>query len=113
MADSEDSYQAYVIAIKVAIEFCLNINATDFLFSEIIQVFKQHGLWLKFIQNLEPFIMSGHFKNELIPEKILAEFLDYYEKKDLSDKRNLERIVQQLELKQYSVDMIARLEIMC
>ena len=57
--------------------------------------------------------MSGHFKNELIPEKILAEFLDYYEKKDLSDKRNLERIVQQLELKQYSVDMIARLEIMC
>ena len=46
---SEDSYQAYVIAIKVAIEFCLNISATDFLFSEIIAVFKNHGLWLKFI----------------------------------------------------------------
>jgi hypothetical protein len=36
---STETYQADSIAIKVAIEFCLSISATFFLFTEIYQIF--------------------------------------------------------------------------
>ena len=51
---------------------------------------------LKFIQNLEPFIISGQFKKETIPENILNEFLEFWGTKDENhtNKKNLERIVQ-------------------
>jgi len=35
----------------------------------------------KLIVNLEPFIISGQFKKEVIPEDVLREFLDFFEKK--------------------------------
>lgn len=35
----QDKIQADSIAIKVAIEFCLNINSTDFLFNDIVDLF--------------------------------------------------------------------------
>ena len=59
--------------------------------------------------------MSGLFKNEFIPENILMEFIDCYEAKDgdVLRQRNLERIVQQLDLNLYSDDMKAKLEILC
>ena len=68
-------YEADSIAIKVAIEFCLNINSVKFLFDRILALFDQNGMRNKFIKNLEPFIMSGQFRNEFIPEDILKEFL--------------------------------------
>ena len=68
---STDTYQADSIAIKVAIEFCLSISATFFLFTEIYQIFVDQTLEHKFIQNLEPFLLSGQFKKEIIPESIV------------------------------------------
>jgi hypothetical protein len=44
------------------------------------------------MQNLEPFILSGQFKKEIIPEPIVTKLVAYYE-----DKRNfkvLEKIIQ-------------------
>jgi hypothetical protein len=51
-----------LIAIKSAIEFCLAINSTTLLFTEVYQLFAQSGLEQKFMANLEPFILSGSFK---------------------------------------------------
>lgn len=59
VVDGSTDYQADAIAIKVAIEFCLNIGATDFLFTEIFALFESKGLRPKLISNLEPFIISG------------------------------------------------------
>ena len=64
----------------MAIEFCLNIGATDFLFTDILDMFKKNGFRGKLIENLEPFIISGAFKNEYIPEDILKQFLEHYQK---------------------------------
>jgi hypothetical protein len=47
------------IAIKVAIDFCLNIGITNFLFTDIYDMFIQCNMKEKFVQNLEPFIISG------------------------------------------------------
>lgn len=46
---STETYQADSIAIKVAIEFCLSISATFFLFTEIYQIFVDQSLEHKFI----------------------------------------------------------------
>lgn len=75
-----ENYQADSIVIKVAIEFCLTINATFFLFSEIYSAFYEQGLEGKFMQNLEPFILSGQFKKEIIPENIIQKLIQFYEK---------------------------------
>ena len=72
IAKNTDTIQADSIAIKVAIEFCLSINAIFFLFSEIFQVFLDSNLDSKFITNLEPFILYGQFKKEIIPENIIT-----------------------------------------
>ena len=81
MSKDEEAYQPESIAIKVAIEFCLNIGTISFLFQDMMNIFDQYGLRNKFIFNLEPFIISGLFKKEYIPEDILREFLLFYETK--------------------------------
>jgi len=66
-------------------------------------------------ENLEPFIISGQFKKELIPESIMTEFLDSFEKEEMihSKQKSLERVICQLDLRNYSVDLRARLEVLC
>ena len=66
MSDSTD-----VIAIKLAIQFCVSIRATNFLFSEVFNFFKQHNLHEKFLHLLEPSILAGRFREEIIPNTIL------------------------------------------
>lgn len=65
-------------AIKISIEFCHVINAFDYLFSVIFYEFEKEGYEYKFIENLEPFILSGYFKDELIPNNVLKKICDYY-----------------------------------
>ena len=112
---SQGDFQTDAIAIKVAIEFCLNIGSIKFLFNDMLLLFEHNNLRKKFIENLEPFIISGQFRKEVIPEEILDEILTIYENKGeaLHQLKNLERIVQQLELKKYGDLMRARLEILC
>jgi len=84
----------------VAIEFCLNINATFFLFTEIFQIFVDNGLESKFIQNLEPFIISGQFRKEVIPESIVRKLIKFYE--DKGKLKVLEKVIMQLDFSDYS-----------
>jgi len=82
-------------AINAAIEFCLSLSATDFLFTEIFDLLDQLKLRQKFIKNLEPFLISGLFRREVIPESVLEEFLRYFQQKpDMhNEQRNFEKIV--------------------
>lgn len=45
----------------------------------MFDLFNLNEMRVKFFQNLEPFIISGQFKKEIIPEKIFSEFLDNFE----------------------------------
>lgn len=65
-------------AIRVAIEFWRVINSFDYLFSVIFYEFEKEGYESKFIENLEPFILGGYFKDELIPNNVLRKICDYY-----------------------------------
>jgi len=99
--------------MKVAIEFCLQINATYFLFTEILQLFQERQLEQKFLACLEPFILAGQFKKEQLPESVLHTLVGHYQ-----DKKNfkvLEKIIQQLDFSNYSMltDLIVTCEVNC
>ena len=55
----QDHYSADVIVVKVATEFCLSIQAVQFLFTDIFDLFRENNMQIKFIQSLEAFILSG------------------------------------------------------
>ncbi len=95
-----DAYQADSIAIKVAIEFCLNINAIQYLFTDIYQIFVENRLEMKFILNLEPFILSGQFRKESLPEHIIKKMIQYYENKESF--KTLEKLIMNLDFKDYT-----------
>lgn len=64
--------------IKVAIESCLNIKDTNFLFTQVYRRFVKYGLEQKFIMLLEPFIRSGRFRYEPLPNAVLDRIFEAY-----------------------------------
>lgn len=64
--------------LRVAVEFCIRINAIDHLFGELFLMFAEAGMEQKFFENLEPFILSGKFKQTKIPKKILVRLIGFY-----------------------------------
>ena len=97
---NHEHYSADAIVVKVAIEFCLNIQAVGFLFSDIYHMFKENNMAMKFVQNLEPFILNGQFRNQPIPEAIIRMIIKYYE--DQKKLKLLEKIIQQLDFGKYT-----------
>lgn len=87
----QKNYSIEDIAIKVSIEFCLNINETGFLFNEIYEFFRENGLRENFINLLCPPIVAGQFRKEYIPEEILEKLIVYLEAK--SNYKLLEKII--------------------
>ncbi|MFO0116295.1 MAG: hypothetical protein ACK521_01275 [bacterium] len=85
------SYSIEDIAIKVSIEFCLNINETSFLFTEIYEFFRENGLRENFINLLCPPIVAGQFRKEYIPESIMEKLIVYLEAK--GNYKLLEKII--------------------
>jgi len=75
----EDNFSIDKIAIKVSIEFCLQISEVEFLFTEIYRFFVEKDLEDKFISHLCPPIIAGQFRNEFIPEHILQKLVRMYE----------------------------------
>lgn len=88
-------YSPEQIAINVAIEFCLTINATDFLFNDIYILFMHANLRKMFIKNLEPFLMSGKFRDHKISEDILNQLIAQYQNDDVTPQKlkSLEKVV--------------------
>lgn len=56
--DSNDkSYEECII--RTAIEFCLALSASDYLFQDVFEFFDDKYLTDEFVKTLEPFIMTG------------------------------------------------------
>ena len=98
---TSSDYQADKIAIKAAVEFCNRINWFKLLFSSIIKLFIEEGLEEVFIENLEPFILSGYFKDEYIPDVVLKKIWDYYFNNEKF--RTFERVVTKLNFSHYAL----------
>ena len=94
------SGSAEIVAIKLAIQFCVNIKTVNYLFTDIFQFFSKFKLQDKFLKLLEPSILAGRFRDAIIPDRILRHLIMYYEKKE--DFSTLEKLVQQINFSQYT-----------
>ena len=61
-------------------------------------MFAEAGMEQQFFENLEPFILSGKFKQTKIPKKILVRLIEFYRQKDVEV---LEKILLNLNLSKY------------
>ena len=50
------------IAIRAAIEFCLNLQEFDFLFQDVCDYFTDRNMQDSFIAGLEQFVLSGKLR---------------------------------------------------
>jgi vacuolar protein sorting-associated protein 8 len=74
----EGTNKTSTTTLRVALEFCIRVNAIDHLFGELFLMFAEAGMEQRFFENLEPFILSGKFKQTKIPKKILSRLIEYY-----------------------------------
>jgi len=76
-SEPRGEFSAEQIAIRVAIEFCLRIDAVDFLFSTLLNQFAEYNLEKEFFSTLENFILSESLKDVILPNHILKKITTY------------------------------------
>mmetsp|Transcript_39648 Transcript_39648/g.38222 ORF Transcript_39648/g.38222 Transcript_39648/m.38222 type:complete len:222 (-) Transcript_39648:766-1431(-) len=65
--------------IRIAIEFCVELQDCYFLFYDLFLLFKEEKMEKAFIEELEPFIIAGRFSEWELPVDILQHHLiNYY-----------------------------------
>ena len=95
----EDNFSIDKIAIKVSIEFCLQISEVEYLFTEIYSFFVEKDLEDKFISHLCAPIIAGQFRGEFIPEQILQKLVRMFE--DRQEFKVLEKIILNVNVDAY------------
>lgn len=98
-AAEEKDFSIDKIAIKVSIEFCLQIGEADYLFGEIYRFFVEKDLEDKFISHLCAPIIAGQFRSERVPESILHKLVRMYE--DRQEFKVLEKIILNINVESY------------
>lgn len=101
--------QMETIAIRAAIEFCLNLQEFEFLFGDVCDYFCDRNLQDQFIRGLEQFVLSGKLRQVKLPEIIIRKMI--HECENSEKFQQLERLIQQLDLTEYTY--IDDLETLC
>jgi len=84
----------------VAIELCIELKDCYFLFYDIFMLFEDEGMIEIFLEELEPFILSGNFREWALPNEILSDHIIKYYK--LSKKPiDIEKILFNLNFTNY------------
>ena len=86
--------------INICIEFCINIEAIDFLLNEIYPIFDSKNYGDLFLMELEPFIINDKMKNYIFDEKIVNMIIDFFVQKFKTE--NLNNLLIHLNI--FSVD---------
>ena len=68
--------------INISIEFCIEIEAIEYLLKSIEPLFETKDYGELFLQKLEPFILCDKIKNVILSEDILLNLIDLYNRND-------------------------------
>ena len=108
-SEPRGEFSAEQIAIRVAIEFCLRIDAVDFLFSTLLNQFAEYNLEKEFFSTLENFILSESLKDVILPNHILKKITTYSYDSGKS-LQIFERILMRLNFSKYDeIDYLMKL----
>jgi len=87
----------------------VNIHAIDFLFTDLYEIFKLNGMEEKFLITLEPFILAGHLRREILPHDKVRRLIELYERNQ--NYATLEKVIQNLNFSEYP--KIDELQVIC
>lgn len=79
------------------------------MFTELYEIFYLNNLEEKFLLTLEPFILAGHFRKEILPHEKVRKLIDLYEQSQ--NYPVLEKIIQNLNFQEYP--KIDELQVIC
>ena len=84
LEETEDN-QKIINCIKMVIEFCIEIEAVDYLFKTIQKLFESKEYGNLFLEKLEPFILCDKFINIDLPIDLILNLIDLYNEKGKLD----------------------------
>jgi WD40 repeat protein len=90
--------------INICIEFCLEIDAVDFLLTNLQPIFDSKGYGDEFIQKLEPFILCDKIINQELQQTTISTIIELYKK---NKKFNvLSQILIHLDIQSIDIDYV-------
>lgn len=67
----DEKRKKFETLIRIAIEFCVELRDSDFLFKDLFWLFQEEKIEKLFVQELEPFIMAGKLKDWELPNEVI------------------------------------------
>jgi len=92
--------QRQKVLIRVAVEFCVELQDAYFLFYDLFLLFQDEKMDELFVDELEPFILAGRFREWSLPEDILANNIINFCKERRAPEM-LEKIIVNLNFEHY------------
>jgi hypothetical protein len=90
--------------INICIEFCIEIDAVDFLLTNLQPIFDGKGYGDEFIQKLEPFILCDKIINQELQQTTISTIIELYKK---NKKFNvLSQILIHLDIQSIDIDYV-------
>ena len=71
--------------IKIVIEILIEIDSFDYLLKSILPILESNNLGELFLTTLEPFILNDKIKKIYLPNNIILNLIDFYNKKNQLD----------------------------
>ena len=83
--NGEQQDKELINSMTNAIDYCLQIENGDFIFSNLLSIYDKKGFTDKFVKALEPFIFNNKFKDIYLSEQsTLSLFMAYFTRKENS-----------------------------
>ena len=78
--EEEGEKEKIIQCIKMVIEFCIEIDAVEYLFKNIQPIFEAKEYGELFLEQLQPFILCDKIINIVLPSDIILNLIDLYNK---------------------------------
>ena len=78
--EEEGEKEKIIQCLKMVIEFCIEIEAVEYLFKNIQPIFESKEYGELFLENLEPFILCDKIINIVLPSDIILNLIELYNK---------------------------------
>ena len=76
----EEDKEKIIQCIKICFEFCIEIEAIEYLFTSIGPLFEEKGYGELFLSKLEPFIFCDKIIDIILPNEAILNLIDLYNK---------------------------------
>ena len=83
--DEKKNSESISQCIKLAIEFCIEIEDVEFLLNSIEPIFEEKKLSHLFLEKLTPFILRDKIEKIILPNDIMLNLFDLYYKNNMED----------------------------